>query len=111
MAQLRCPWCHRLGPYVSERELKEEYADPHADGSECVCRHVRADNRLQAIADGGRYWNGTKWICPSCGTAPAPTEEEWCVIDLSRTLNVPYNEAIQRLSTTLRRLKRGRNQC
>lgn len=39
MPQKQCPWCHKLGPRVEERERRLPENDPHANGSACVCRH------------------------------------------------------------------------
>ena len=77
MSQKQCPWCGALGERVTDdRDLREEWAQPHADGSACVCRHVTAPSRMSAILAGGRYWDGSAWVCTVCGTAPEPTPHE-----------------------------------
>lgn len=41
VSQRQCPWCGRLGARVDdERDLRASWAQPHADGSDCVCRHI-----------------------------------------------------------------------
>jgi predicted RNA-binding Zn-ribbon protein involved in translation (DUF1610 family) len=83
MSQYQCPWCGKVGQRW-EREpadrMRGEYG-PHADGSSCICRHVNAQTRLAALRVGGRYWDGTAWVCPSCGTAPGRTPEEADILD------------------------------
>lgn len=67
--QKQCCWCGRLGARYDERELKktgERPPMPHDDGSACVCRHVSAASREAALEVGGRYWNGSKWVCTVC---------------------------------------------
>ena len=75
MTQKQCPSCGALGCRVDDRDLGAPWAQPHADGSACVCRHVSCGSRLAALRDGGRYWDGRagEWICPVCGTAPGVT--------------------------------------
>jgi hypothetical protein len=63
MPQKQCPWCYRLGPRVHERDLGDRNADPHADGSACVCRHITCSSARAARTNGGRYWNGVAWVC------------------------------------------------
>ena len=77
MPQLQCPHCGKLGIRVEDRYLKEAWAKPHADNSECVCMHIRSASRISAIRDGGCYQEQGIWVCPWCGTAPAPTQEEF----------------------------------
>ena len=48
---------------MEECELREQYAAPHADGSSCICRHVTCSSRDNAEACGGRYWDGSRWVC------------------------------------------------
>jgi hypothetical protein len=81
MPQQQCPWCGRLGDRYEEGTPREERPQPHDDGSPCRCRHVTAANRLAALRDGGRYWDGASWVCPSCGTAPGATPEEERLIE------------------------------
>lgn len=85
MSQKQCQWCGALGERVTDdRDLREAWAQPHADGSECVCRHVTAPSRMSAILAHGRYWDGSAWVCVACRTAPEPTLREreqialWC---------------------------------
>ncbi len=68
--QKQCNWCGKLGARVGEGELREPHAQPHADGSRCVCRHVTAGTRLGALDASGRYWDegARKWLCFACGT-------------------------------------------
>jgi hypothetical protein len=79
VSQQQCPWCGRCGPHVEDAQLHASYADPHADGSSCVCRHVTCATRRAAFFDGGRYWDGTAWRCFWCSPASrddAAVEEE-----------------------------------
>ena len=62
MSQRQCPWCGQLGQRVDDAELEESYAQPHADGSSCVCRHVSSATEAAARRDGGRWWDG-RWRC------------------------------------------------
>lgn len=84
MGTEQCPHCGRLGQYRREGAPLEDILGPHdlrarhdGLGPPCRCRHVNANDRLHALKVGGRYWDGAAWVCPWCGTAPAPTEEEW----------------------------------
>lgn len=76
MPQQQCPWCGRLGARYEEGTATAERPQPHADGSACVCRHPEASGRMSALRVRGRYWDGSAWVCPSCGTAPPATPEE-----------------------------------
>lgn len=71
MLQKQCPWCGKLGVSVDDRELHSPHAQPHADGSTCVCSHVTAASRSSALESGGRYWDSctSSWRCFRCGTA------------------------------------------
>jgi hypothetical protein len=73
VSQRQCPWCGRLGPRVSDRDLGAEHAQPHADGSSCVCRHVSCMTRLGALSASGRYFDRgcRRWLCFACGTTQA----------------------------------------
>lgn len=81
MTQKQCQWCDKCGPRYEEGTPPEERGQPHDDGSACVCRHVSADNRMDALRVGGRYFDGTSWVCPWCGTAPRATAEEMTEMD------------------------------
>lgn len=85
MPQQVCPWCGKCGIRYDEGLSYEELCAagymPHDDGSTCVCRHVSSHSRIAALRDGGRYWDGKAWVCPSCGTAPAATAEELDVLE------------------------------
>lgn len=65
MPQKQCPWCGRLGLRCVAHELSEPWAQPHADGSSCVCRHITCGSRREARRAHGRYYdNGRRrWIC------------------------------------------------
>jgi hypothetical protein len=81
MPQKQCPWCGQLGSRYTEDRTSMHYdgppGGPHDDGSPCVCRHVTSPSRRSAILAGGRYWDGTAWVClGGCGTAPPLTAEE-----------------------------------
>lgn len=76
MPQKQCPWCGHCGPRYREGTPRELIPSAHSDGSDCVCRHVSCQTRLGAIDAGGRYFDGTQWVCVSCGTAPPVTDEE-----------------------------------
>lgn len=78
MPQYQCPWCGKLGlrwEREPEDHMQGEYG-PHADGSRCVCRHVNSSSRAAALRNGGRYWDGSQWVCTQCGTAPPATDSE-----------------------------------
>jgi hypothetical protein len=71
MAQRQCPGCNRLGARVAEADLRSEEAHPHADGSSCVCRHVTASSKQEARRHGGRWFDGSRWVCEGgCYNAP-----------------------------------------
>lgn len=41
------------------------------------CNHITCNSRRSAILAGGRYWDGSRWVClGGCGTAPPLTDEE-----------------------------------
>lgn len=99
MSQKQCPWCGRLGARVgNDANLGAGWAQPHADGSTCVCRHVDSHSRLAALRDGGRYWDGSAWVCPSCGTAPPATEEERELLEAERALDDGWPEIVEATS-------------
>lgn len=83
MPQNQCVWCGRLGGRYEEGTPRHEQPGPHDDGSACVCRHVSCSSRQEALIHGGRYFDEqeNRWVCPSCGTAPPPTDEELYDID------------------------------
>lgn len=85
MSQRQCAWCGQLGERVlDDCDLREPWANPHADGSDCVCRHVSAPSRLSAILAYARYWDGSAWVCTVCGTAPPPTLRERLMVAIWR---------------------------
>ena len=83
MPQEQCPWCGKCGERYPEGTPKDERGGPHADGSECVCRHVDAHDRRSALYYRGRYFcrRRGRWVCPWCGTDDRPTQDE---IDAAR---------------------------
>jgi len=95
MPQKQCPWCGRLGPYVSDADLNADWAQPHADGSPCRCKHVRTDSRFAALRDGGRYWDDARgeWVCPWCGTAPLASPEERAQLKAEEDIEILRQEA------------------
>ena len=74
MPQQQCQGCNKLGARYTDAEFKAEgfkapkWAQPHDDGSACVCRHVTCNSEKQARRDGGRFFSESKqsWVCVVC---------------------------------------------
>jgi len=39
------------------------------------CKHINTKHRVEALLEGGRYWDGTKWRCPWCEDWDGAVEE------------------------------------
>ena len=69
MPQKQCVWCGRLGPRYDERDAPIPVGE-----HDCVCRHVTCQTAKSARREHGRYWDGVRWVCVGCGTAPTHTQ-------------------------------------